>query len=230
MARGLRFRNLVTLPIVVGLGRGVVRLIGGSLRVDEVNREAVEPFWDAGAPVIYAIWHGRMLMMPYLYGQVRQVYVLASRSRDGEFVSRFVQGFGVRVVRGSSSQGGALALRTLARLLREQRAEVLVVPDGPRGPRYVAQPGPVLLARLSGAPIVPLGFGVSRGTVLSSWDEFVVPHPFARAAIVFGTPIAVPTAADRETLERCRQDLEVALRRVTVEADRKAGARRVSTL
>lgn len=208
----------------------MVRLLGATLRFVELHRERVEPFWTSGTPVIYAVWHGRMLMLPYFYGGVRRVHVLASRSRDGELLTRFVQGFGVEVVRGSSSRGGSVALRRLARLLREERTEVLVVPDGPRGPRYVAQPGPVLLAKLSGAPILPLGFGVSRGTVLRSWDEFVIPHPFARAALVIGSPVTVAGDADRETLERRRGELEAALRQVTDEADRAVEARRVPTL
>jgi len=229
-SRGHRLGDFVTSPLVVGLGRGAVRLLGASLRLREVNRGTVESLWAAGMPLIYAVWHGRMLMLPYFYGRARRVHVLASRSRDGELVSRFVEGFGVQVVRGSSSRGAATALRSLARLLREERAEVLVVPDGPRGPRYVAQPGPVLLAKLGGAPIVPIGFGVSRATVLSSWDEFVIPHPFARAAIVFGDPLVVPGDADRGALECLRHSLQNALRRVTVEADRTVGAPRVSAL
>jgi lysophospholipid acyltransferase (LPLAT)-like uncharacterized protein len=171
-----------------------------------------------------------MLMLPYFYGGARRVHVLASRSRDGELLSRFARGFGFRVIRGSSSRGAATALRRLGRLLTEDRVEVAVAPDGPRGPRHVAHPGAVILARLAGAPIVPVGFGASRGTALGSWDACLVPHPFARAAVVFGDPIRVPPDADRAALERCRKDLEAALRRVTEEADRVAGAARVPAL
>lgn len=225
-----RARELATHPLLMALGRGAVRLLGSTLRLEEVNRRTLEPRWAAGDPLIYAVWHGRILMLPYFYGRVRPLYVLASRSRDGEILSRFVGGFGVRAVRGSSSRGGSMALRSLTRLLRDERAEVVVVPDGPRGPREVAQPGPVLLAKLSGAAIVPIGFGVSRATVLGSWDRFVIPHPFARAASVIGDPLTVPGDADRDTLEGCRHALEDALRRVTGEADRMVGARRVSPL
>jgi lysophospholipid acyltransferase (LPLAT)-like uncharacterized protein len=171
-----------------------------------------------------------MLMFPYFYGRRRPVYVLASRSRDGELISRFAGAFGFRVVRGSSSRGASTALRALARLLRDESAEVAVVPDGPRGPRYVAQPGAVLLAKLGRAPIVPLGLGVSRATVLGSWDAFVVPHPFARVAVVFGDPLVVPDDADRVALEGFRRRLEESLRHLTAEADRLAGARRVRAL
>jgi lysophospholipid acyltransferase (LPLAT)-like uncharacterized protein len=231
-ARGaaLTPRDRLVAALLAGLARGAARLLGRSLRIVERNREPIERLWGAGIPIIYVTWHGRMLMLPYLYGRVRTVYVLASRSRDGELVSRFVRGFGFRVVRGSSSRGAAAALRALARRLIAERAEVAMIPDGPRGPRHVAHPGPVILAKLSGAPIVPLGFGVSRGTILDSWDACLIPHPFARAAVVFGDPIVVPPEADRAALERYRQALEAALCRVTMDADGLAGSPRASRL
>ena len=220
----------VTVAVLLGLSRGAMSLLGATLRLTEANRGSVERLWAAGSPVIYAAWHGRMLMFPYFYGRLRPVHVLASRSRDGEMVSRFARAFGFRVVRGSSSRGGSTALRALARLLREERAEVGVVPDGPRGPRWVAQPGTVLLAKLGQAPIVPLGLGASRATVLGSWDALLIPHPFARVAVVFGDPLVVAADADRDALEQARQRLEAALRRLTAEADRIAGARGVPPL
>jgi lysophospholipid acyltransferase (LPLAT)-like uncharacterized protein len=226
----LKTRSAFVLAAACGLARNVVRVLGRSLRLVEINRAAVEPLWAAGRPTIYAVWHGRMLMLPYFYGRRLNVHVLASRSRDGEIVSRFVRGFGFAVVRGSSSAGGTRALRALARVLTIDGSAVAIVPDGPRGPRWVAQAGPVLLARLSGAPIVPVGFGVSRGTILRSWDAFLLPHPFARAVVVFGQPLSVPAHADRGGIEAHRRELERALIRATEAADRAAGAPGVSPL
>lgn len=223
--RPLSRRERVVLACLLPLGRGAVRLLGATLRVTEANREVVERLWAAENPVIYTAWHGRMFLFPYLYGRRRPVHVLASRSRDGEIVSRFARGFGFRVVRGSTSRGASSALRVLARMLRDEHAEVGIVPDGPRGPRYVAQPGAVLLAKLGHAPIVPLGLGASRATRLHSWDEFMVPHPFARLAVVFGEPLVVPPDADHDALERARRRLEETLTRLTRDADRLAGAK-----
>jgi lysophospholipid acyltransferase (LPLAT)-like uncharacterized protein len=228
--RPLSRRERLTLGVSLTLGLGAVRLLGATLRLTEVNRETAERLWAAGTPLVYATWHGRMALFPYFYGRQRCVYVLASRSRDGELISRFAGAFGFRVVRGSSSRGASTALRALARLLRDESAEVAVIPDGPRGPRYVAQPGAVLLAKLGRAPIVPLGLGVSRATVLGTWDAFVVPHPFARVVVVFGDPLVVPDDADRATVEEFRRRLEDSLRRLTTEADRLAGVPRVRTL
>jgi lysophospholipid acyltransferase (LPLAT)-like uncharacterized protein len=146
--------------------------------------------------------------------------VLASRSRDGELVARWVARFGLPVVRGSSSRGGAQALRGLARALRAGE-DVAVVPDGPRGPRERLQAGLVVLAAATGAPVVPLGFAARPARRLASWDRFVVPCPFGRAALVFGEAIGVPRDADREA---ARARLEAALREVTATADRLVGA------
>ncbi len=217
-----RARALAGSRSALALGRGLVRALGATLRVREIRSAGVDALWRERRPVIYAAWHGRILLLPYLYGR-RGVHVLASRSRDGELLSRFVQGFGVAVVRGSSSRGGGRALLALARLVRERQVEALLVPDGPRGPREVARPGAVLLARLTGAPLVPVGVGAWPRRVLRSWDAFVVPRPFGRAVVVFGEPIVVPAAADRPAIEAKREELETALRRVTAAADRAAG-------
>ena len=224
-----RLREAATSTLGIGIGQGAVRALGATLRFREVDVERMAALWAAGGPVIYAVWHGRLLMLPYFYGRRRRVHVLVSRSRDGDLVSRFIEGFGAEVVRGSSSRGATAALLGLARLLRKGR-EVVIALDGPRGPRYVAQTGAVLLAKLTAAPIVPVGFGVAPRTVVRSWDAFVIPHPFGRAVAVFGEPLAVPPGADREELEGRRHALEAALRHLTREADRLVGAPRVPDL
>jgi lysophospholipid acyltransferase (LPLAT)-like uncharacterized protein len=198
-----------------------VRLLGLTLSVRRDER-TVLPLWDARAPVIYAVWHARILLLPWLYGS-RAVCVLASRSRDGELVTRYVASFGIEVVRGSSSRGGAEALRALARRLKEGR-EVLVVPDGPRGPSERVKPGVIALARLSGAAIVPVAVGVSSEWRLGSWDGFRIPKPFSHCVARFGEPIAVARTADRASDEVARGRVEAALRALGASVDREARA------
>jgi len=202
-----------------------VRALGATLRFRSEGLEPLELLWAAGRPVIYAVWHARILMVPWLNARLaargaRAARVLASRSRDGELVARWVTRFGMRVTRGSSSRGGAEALRELAAAVRAGE-DVAVVPDGPRGPSEVLQAGLVVLAALTGAPVVPVGFAARPARRLASWDRFMVPLPFARAAAVFGKPFAVARDAERET---ARADLERALREVTETADRLVSA------
>lgn len=201
---------------------GAVRALGATLRIAVVGVDALAPLWRAERPLIYAAWHGRILMVPWLNGWLRRtrgarpVRALASRSRDGEVVARYVGRFGLEVVRGSSSRGGADALRALAAAVRAGH-DVAVIPDGPRGPRYQLQPGVVALAALTSAPVVPLAFAGRPARRLRTWDEFLIPAPFARCAAVFGAPVTVPRDADREV---ARKELERALIEVTRTADR----------
>jgi len=199
----------------------IVTSLGATLRVRAVGIDRLKPLWTAGRPLIYAVWHGRIVMMPWLNAWLRRtrgarrVAVLASRSRDGEIVSRYVARFGLATVRGSSSRGGAGALRQLVATVRAGE-DVAVVPDGPRGPRRQLQPGVVTLAALTGAPIVPLAFAARPARRLRSWDEQLIPFPFARSAVVFGEPISVLRDADRE---RAAKDVERALNDTTADAD-----------
>ena len=200
-----------------------VRALGATLRLTEAGVESMQALWEDPRPLIYAVWHGRILMVPWLsarFERARAVRVLASRSRDGELVARWVAHFGMSVVRGSSSRGGAGALRALAAAVRAGH-DVAVVPDGPRGPRERLQAGLVVLAAVTGAPVIPLGFAARPARRLHSWDRFLVPLPFARAAVVFGKAATVPRDADRE---HARADLERALCEVTEAADRLVGA------
>ncbi|HEX2501116.1 MAG TPA: lysophospholipid acyltransferase family protein [Methylomirabilota bacterium] len=223
-------RVLATSRPAVALGRGLVRALARSLRIREFPSPGLEAIWRAGTPVIYAVWHGQILLLPLLYGRRFRIHALTSRSRDGEILSRFVEGFGIRVVRGSSSRGGARAFLSLARVIRDQGDNVLIVPDGPRGPRHVAQNGAVMLAKVTGVPIVPLAVGASPCRVLRSWDAFVVPRPFGRVAVVFGEPIAVPRAAVHDVIEAKRRELEAALQDLTAAAASAAGGGDVPAL
>jgi hypothetical protein len=210
-------------PLAPPLAAGLVRCLGTTLRLTVEGTEDLAPFWRARRPLIYAVWHGQILMIPWLGARLRRTAgarparVLASRSADGELVARYARHFGVDAVRGSSSRGGAIALRGLMATLRAGE-DVAVVPDGPRGPRGRAHPGVVSLAALSGAPIVPLGFAVRPAWQLSTWDAFLVPLPFARAAAVIGAPLVVGRNCDRG---QALAEVERAMRTLTEAAERR---------
>ncbi len=208
------------------LAAAAVRLLGATLRVTVAGAEGLGRHWASAEPLIYAIWHGRILMVPWLHARlaatqgIRPVTVLASRSEDGELVARYVHRFGLPSVRGSSSRGGGEAARALlARLGR--RCDIAVVPDGPRGPRGQLQPGIVGLAALTGAPIVSFAVAAKPAYRLASWDQLMVPLPFARCALVFGAPRRIARDADRE---RAAKEVARDLDEVTAAADRLVGA------
>lgn len=210
------------LPAVAAVA---VRVLGSTLSLRAAGVEPLRPLWREGRPLIYAVWHGRILIVPWLNARLRRregaraVRVLASRSRDGRLMADFARRFGLEVVRGSTSRGGAEALRELARAVRAGE-DVAVVPDGPRGPARRLQAGIVALAAATGAPIVPVGVAARPARRLGSWDRFMVPWPFARCAVVFGSVLEVKRGADREA---ARARVEQALDDATDAADALVG-------
>jgi len=192
---------------------GAWRVIGG---------EIPERFWRDGKPFILAFWHGRLLMMPYSWDHGKTIHTLISHHKDGQLLARTVSHFGIKSVTGSSSRGGASALRTLVKILKNGEY-VGVTPDGPRGPRMRASEGIISIARLSGAPIIPVAFGSTGGRCLSSWDRFLLAWPFGRRVLVWGEPITVARDAAPQDEETARRRVEDALNAVTAEADRQTG-------
>lgn len=163
-------------------------------------------------PVIFCLWHNRLALSMVVHRRLgRKLAALISASRDGALLTAMLGQFGVLAVRGSSSRRGPQALLELKRQAR-RGYDLAITPDGPRGPRYVVQDGVIYLAQVTGLPIVPVSFTLSRKLVLRSWDRFQIPLPFARCEITLGQPMAVPrdaSAADREAL---RAGLEAILR------------------
>lgn len=190
-----------------------------TIRVENVNTQVLEPFFKNNdeEPVIIAFWHSRLLMVPYLVRK-RRVAIMISRHRDGELISRAARFFPVDFVRGSTTRGGIRALRGLVRALK-RGSHVAITPDGPRGPRHLAQTGTIMLASGTGRPIVPVSYGASKKKVFNSWDRFLLPYPFSRGVIICGEPIWVGPGEGQAGIEEKRKTLETRLNQITAEAD-----------
>ncbi|MBV8592419.1 MAG: lysophospholipid acyltransferase family protein [Acetobacteraceae bacterium] len=184
--------------------------------------ENVAPHVGAGAPVIAACWHQRLALMPMLWLMVArlpearagraELHFLVSRHRDGRLIGSIVRRFGIHIVLGSSSRGGAAGFATLLRLL--QRGDHIgITPDGPRGPPRQAAAGVAQLAALSGVPVLPCAAQTSRRWVLNSWDKMVIPRPFGRGVIVCEPPISVPRRAWEEALPEIAAAMDRAIAR-----------------
>lgn len=179
----------------------LVRLFAWTWRIERRGDPGLTAL-RSGAPCVIVLWHGRMLVaMPLWPHRHRGIGVLVSPSDDGSLVTKALTRFGYTVVRGSSSRGGASALRDLDSALRGGRPVVLT-PDGPRGPRHSVNAGPAWLARSTGAPIVTVSIAVDRAWRLRSWDRFTIPKPFARLLLTYGGPVTVPPDRDDASLER----------------------------
>ena len=171
----------------------------------EYNEHMVFSFWHEFIGVILPRWGHTPLS------------ILASQHRDGEWVSQTALSLGLRIVRGSSTRGGASAIRQLKKQCQE--TSLAITPDGPRGPRRKMAIGPVFMASRLGMPLVPLGIGVNDSWRLKTWDSFAIPKPFSRVRIIFGPKIDVPRKAKREELESIRQSTEDLMNDLSDEAE-----------
>jgi len=146
--------------VVPPLGCQTIRFLGRTMRMRVEGAQSVDRLLAQGQRMIIAFWHAQQLMMPLAY-RGTEAHVLISRHGDGELIRRIIARFGLQAVRGSSTRGGVEALRELIRLGRSG-VDLVITPDGPKGPRQVAKMGVVQLARATGLPIVPLAFGCSK--------------------------------------------------------------------
>lgn len=179
----------------------LLRLLACTWRVQRHGRAGGD-ILRAPGPWIIALWHGRMLVpMPLSEHKGRGIAILVSPSDDGTLVEMALSKFGYTVIRGSSSRGGARAMREMAGALRQGRP-VVVTPDGPRGPRHAMNVGVAWLARETQAPILSCAIAVDRAWRLRSWDRFTIPKPFARIFIRYGDPVRVLADADELALEQ----------------------------
>ena len=199
-----------------------IKIIAATLRYrlhDPTARFAQE----ATQPAIYAIWHNRLSLSLVIYRRYVQRYrphrrmaAMASASRDGAFLARIIEHFGVEPVRGSTSRRGPQALRELV-TYAEQGFDLAITPDGPRGPRYRLQEGVVALAQLTGLPIVPACYQLSRKIRAKSWDGFLIPLPFGRCDLTIGSPFHIPRDASVDEREDLRKQVEAELLRITID-------------
>ncbi len=194
--------------LLIAIGFGLYRLWARTLRLRIEDPHDVIGFVRE-QPVIFAIWHNRLLMLPRVFDpsfQTRQSYGLISASRDGDLIANWIERSGYGTIRGSSSRKGMIALRQLVDMLASREGNVLVTPDGPRGPVYRVSQGIIFLAQKSGAPIVPIHMEYPSCWRLKSWDRFVVPRPFTTLRAILGAPIRIPPleGADQFEAEQLR--------------------------
>lgn len=174
-----QIQQWIKLSLLPPVGAALVRAIRGTMRLEQRGTEPVDALYREGRSIILAFWHAQQLMIPFGYRGPGS-HVLISQHGDGEIIARIIARFGHEAVRGSSTRGGAAALRTLIKLGRSGK-DVVVTPDGPKGPRQVAKLGVVQLAKATGLPIVPLGFACSKKNSsragIASWCR--IPSPAA---------------------------------------------------
>lgn len=210
-----RWRTVV-FPVLAPAIALLVRLYWRSCRIRVVaGAEHLDALARAGRPIIPCYWHGAQLFCAaYLFRRRRGDFsfgALVSPSRDGELGAQLLARLGAKPVRGSDRRTGAQAMRELYLAVKEEGISPVMTPDGSKGPVHVFKPGPVMLAQLSGAPMVPMTSAARFALRLRTWDRFLVPLPFTRVDIAIGAPVEVPRAGRLGDPAEFQRRMEAAL-------------------
>jgi lysophospholipid acyltransferase (LPLAT)-like uncharacterized protein len=202
----------------------MLRVWFATCRITVVGRDVHERFILGNEKMVAGTWHRGAIFLVWFYRRVRPM-IMFSRSRDGGLIADYAENMGVLAVRGSSSRGGATALRTMIQYLRRPGArKVATVLDGPRGPRFVAQAGMLQLARNARVPFIPLVMSAAPAmTLRRTWDRTLIPLPFSRVVVCYGPPQFIGPEVRGPRLEAKRRDVETLLNQLRHEADRRVG-------
>ncbi|HZS71620.1 MAG TPA: lysophospholipid acyltransferase family protein [Candidatus Acidoferrum sp.] len=201
------------IPFIAAAVYAVICVLGPTLRYEILGWQHIERTYAAKRRCIWAFWH-RIIIPIVWWARNRGIVVMNTTAFDGQWTRKVIEWLGFGTAQGSSSRGGLRGLAVMAKRLAEGRDCAFTI-DGPRGPRYVAKPGPVVLARKTGCPITVFHMGVDRGkTFERTWDHFLLPAPFARVVMLCAPPIYVPTDADAGVIEEKHAEMQRALERV----------------
>ncbi|HEX7024773.1 MAG TPA: lysophospholipid acyltransferase family protein [Gemmatimonadales bacterium] len=194
--------------LLVTVGGPLVALLARSWRFETRGEERWRALADAGRPHVFLLWHDALLPLIWKHRN-RQVTIVVSEARDGQYLTEFARRIGYRAARGSSTRGGVRALVGAVKALREG-GTVAFTPDGPRGPRRVFKGGVLLAAQRGGVPVVPLHAAADRAWRLRSWDRFLVPRPGARVRVAYGVPFMVEPGEEGLAAAQRRAESELA--------------------
>lgn len=214
MIFAMTFRERLRWRFVGTFGKAILWLWSKSTRMKIVGDADYRALRKAKKPVIFLVWHGKIFIVPYFFRR-RGIMPLISPSRDGEIPARIMDGWGYKILRGSGSHVVKEAWLEMKKEL-QSGGEVIIVPDGPRGPDRKLKLGCIKLAAEMGAALVPFSFSTTRKKVLKSWDRFLMFYPFSKVVAVYGKPLEIRSGLADEEMETERQRIETLM----VEFDR----------
>lgn len=229
-SRGVAGRAPARTALLGWLAAGYIRLVHRTTRWTVAGDVAGQAAICGPGGVVAVSWHGRLFLAPAYAPPGKRSVAMISRSRDGDLFASVLRHWRIAMVRGSSHdlakrrpKGGVRAFAGALEELTGNRSVVGITPDGPRGPRWRAQPGAARLAAAARAPVIAIAFSVRWGWILRSWDQFLLPFPFGRGAIVYGAPRNPPPGGDPDAAARFSAQIEADLNSVTCHADALCG-------
>jgi len=219
----LSFKDRLAISLVTNTAAGLFKIWFKTCPVQVTRPEIYEKWAYSDRQVIAVTWHRAAIFFVNHFGPIHPM-IMFSRSKDGEYLARFAQKFGVQSVRGSSSRGGAEALKEMIDFLKNGGKACATVLDGPRGPARVAKKGMIVLAMETGVPIIPIIWSAPRTwTFKKSWDKTMIPMPFSRIILNCTDPVYIPPKLDSSGLEHYRLKIEERLNFLTDEVDQICG-------
>jgi lysophospholipid acyltransferase (LPLAT)-like uncharacterized protein len=205
-----------------------VLLVGATMRFEVFGWENWEAARRLGKGLIYTFWHREIFAATWFWRK-RGIVVMTSQNFDGEYIARIIRWHGYGAARGSSSKGAGRALVEMIRCLRAGVDTAFTI-DGPRGPRFLAKRGSVILSRSSGAAILCFHIAVRKAFVFrKTWDQTQFPYPFSEAAVLIAPPIVVPEGADDAAQDAKQQEVQRALDELRQRGEEWLGGRASET-
>jgi hypothetical protein len=200
--------------VVTALGALYIWIVYVTSRWEVKGGEIPQAYWKENKPFILSFWHGRLLMMPFVWSRAHPFYMLISSHKDGQLIAKIVSYYGIKTIYGSTSKGGTQALRHLLKALKAG-GSMGITPDGPRGPRERVGGSVIPIAMAAGVDVIPVTYATSRRKILNTWDGFHLAFPFSRGVFLWGDPLPLKTKDKQghhweKVLEDRLNDLQVA--------------------
>lgn len=218
--RLLKFKRRIIKKLSPTLVSFFLKILYKTIRWDLIGKENIE---NIKSPLIFSFFHGRMMMLAFLYNIIRpkgKIKMILSPHFDGEVGSLIAKKLGIDNIKGSSSKGSLTLLKQISQL---KNSDIGITPDGPRGPYQKVKSGVVYISKVTGFPIIPIAYSVKKGKALKSWDRFLIPRPFTRGVYVIGKPLYVPSDIDKDKIDVFSKYVEEEMIRITNLADKMAG-------
>jgi lysophospholipid acyltransferase (LPLAT)-like uncharacterized protein len=200
-------------PVLAGL---YLNFVGWTGKITIKNKEILEQTKKQYKNFIYALWHCQEILLIFLHRN-QKIYALVSKSKDGEYMNRILQRFGYMTIRGSTSTGAAMSVRSLIRCAKQGNS-IALTPDGPKGPPRKIKHGITYLAQKASVPIIPIACALSRKLIINNWEPYMVPLPWTKGIVIYGNPIFV---TETDTIEDKSLELENTLNLLTEEANKE---------
>lgn len=199
-------KKAILFYLATKLGWLLILLLGKLNFIKLVGRHYIDKLLKNKVPLIFVLWHGRILIPIYVHRN-EGIIPMVSLHSDGEMIAQALHKLGYQTVRGSSTRGGKKAFHDMVEAIARGKVGTMI-PDGPRGPRHQLKPGTLYIAQQTGACLVPVSYSAKRKIIFNSWDRFMLPLPFSKCVMIYGKPLQIPDNLSQVQLEQLRKKFE----------------------